>query len=172
MRRVARHPTARVIGSARLRATEPLTTAVLTGDIIVLKNIVWTCAMMCTALSCGGCLNSAEYPYPTLPEPICLVARDPNEMYFAKQNLKPFKADKILIIPLYQEYRHGDMTDAFAIAHPFLCRQGEDIEPRLASFGQREKLANLVFWVPGYFPGAMRGVSVRPPGERAEDDRF
>lgn len=122
------------------------------------KNILGSSSMLCAILFCGGCSGSVNYPYPIFTEPICLVERDPNEMYFAKQNLQPFKADKILMIPLYRDYSNGDVTDAYAIAHPFLCQQCDDVEPRLASFGQREKLANIVFWVPGYFPGAMRGA--------------
>jgi hypothetical protein len=65
------------------------------------------------------------------------------------------KVGDMLVIPMYEYYRHEGKTDTAAIAHPFVYQQGTDIEKKLASFGQRDRLVRLIFWVPGYFPDGM-----------------
>ena len=61
----------------------------------------------------------------------------------------------MLVIPLYRYFRHDGTTDFLAIAHPFIYKQGDDIEMRLSSLEQRENLRRLIFWVPGYFPDGL-----------------
>ena len=46
----------------------------------------------------------------------------------------------MLVIPLYRYFQQDGTTEFLAIAHPFVYKQGEDIEKRLSSFEQRENL--------------------------------
>lgn len=127
----------------------------------MLRKLLGSCAMMLLGLCCGGCDGAAQEPadyhYPTVL-PICIVEDDPKVMIFDRKDLQPAQIGKMLVIPLYRYYQHEGATDFLAIAHPFVYQQGEDIETQLASFGQRDKLCRLVFWVPGYFPDGMYGI--------------
>jgi hypothetical protein len=59
--------------------------------------------------------------------------------------------DQVLAIPLYKNYS-TDGTSQLTIAHPFVYKQGADLEESLAAFGGRDRLHQVVFWIPGYFP--------------------
>jgi len=48
------------------------------------------------------------------------------------------------MVPLYHDYQHEGTTDNLVIAHPFVYQQGDDLERRLASFGQRGSLRRLL----------------------------
>ncbi|NLX12835.1 MAG: hypothetical protein GXY44_04170, partial [Phycisphaerales bacterium] len=113
-------------------------------------------------LCCGGCggmdQQSADYEYPSVP-PIWIVEDDPNQTIFTRKDLeRDRKPGDMLVIPLYRYFQHDGSTDFLAIAHPFVYQQGKEIEKTLASFGQRDKLRRLIFWVPGYFPDGMGRV--------------
>jgi hypothetical protein len=123
---------------------------------IMLKSTFGSCAMMFLGLCCGGCEDAPPQPggydYPAVL-PIWIVEYDPNVTIFERKDLeRDRKVGKMLVIPLYRDYRHEEIIDALAIAHPFVYRQGEDLEKKLSSFGQRENLRRLIIWVPGYFP--------------------
>jgi hypothetical protein len=126
----------------------------------MLKGMLNSSAMVLVSLSCIGCDAIARHPksgdgYPPVL-PIWIVEDDPNQTIFTRKDLeRDRKVGKMLVIPLYRYFLHQGATDFLAIAHPFVYQQGEDIEKRLSSFGQREKLRRLIFWVPGYFPVGM-----------------
>jgi hypothetical protein len=115
--------------------------------------------MIFLGLCCGGCDSAAKQPvgydFPAVP-PIWIVEDDPKATIFDRKDLdRDRKIGKMLVIPVYMGYRHGDGTDRLAIAHPFVYTQGGEIEEQLSSFGQRESLRALTIWVPGYFPGSI-----------------
>jgi hypothetical protein len=126
---------------------------------MMVKGIIWSCAVMFLALCCGGCESSppqpAGYDFPST-RPIWIVEIDPDLTVFERKDLqRDRKVGRILVIPLYMDYQHEGITDALAIAHAFVCQPGEEIEKQLASFGQREKLRRLIVWAPGYLPDAI-----------------
>jgi hypothetical protein len=115
---------------------------------------------------CGGCHTatpeSQDSDYPAV-RPIWIVEDDPKVTIFDRKDLqRDRKVGKILMIPLYRYYQHGGTTDFLAIAHPFVYEQGKDIERHLSSSAQRNRLSELILWVPGYFPG---GLGKIPPWE-------
>jgi hypothetical protein len=115
--------------------------------------------MIVFALCCSGCDGAAEQPteydFPTAL-PIWIVEDDPKVTIYDRKDLeRDRKVGKMLVIPLYRYYEHEGTNDFLAIAHPFVYQQGEDIEKQLASFGQRDKVRALTFWVPGYFPDSI-----------------
>ena len=96
--------------------------------------------------------------------PIWIVETDPEVVEYQRKDLDRDRGiEQMLVIPVYRNYRHARGTDRVAIAHPFLCRPGEEIEPRLRSFGQRERLARLIVWARGYFPGSIGGNFIWSP---------
>lgn len=125
----------------------------------MLKNSHSSCAVLFLVICCAVCDGATrqstrdQYP-PVLP--IWIVEDDPMTTIFSRKDLKrDRKVGRMLVIPLYDNYRHDGGTDALAIAHPFVYEQGEDIEKHLSSFEQRKNLRRLVFWVPGYFPDGL-----------------
>jgi len=98
-------------------------------------------------------ISWGEYiPGPYDPnDPRRKVVCQPNSQY-------PTRYDYALVIPIYQNGRFEEVTNEFAIAHPFICQRGDNVEEQLARFGERDRVARLVFWVPGYFPASMPGV--------------
>ena len=95
------------------------------------------------------------YHYPAVL-PLCLAEEDPNASIGARVgNLKPTPTRDVLVIPMYCDAHVADGVDRFAISHPFVYRQGDEIERRLESFGNRANLSELVLWVPGYFPNSV-----------------
>jgi hypothetical protein len=116
-------------------------------------------ALLFLGLCCVGCNGAPQQPtesaYPPVL-PIWIVEDDPNTTIFAREDLKrDRKVGKMLVIPLYKDYRHEGKADSLAIAHPFVYEQGNDIEKHLSSFEQRDRLRRLIFWVPGYFPDGL-----------------
>ena len=119
----------------------------------VLKGLAMGCLGLCSP-ACGPTAQQQDYDFPVVP-PICIVEDDPKVSVFLRKDLQPIQIDKMLIIPLYKDYRYEGKTENLAIAHTFIHQQGEDLEKKLASFDQRENLRRLVFWVPGYFPDSI-----------------
>jgi hypothetical protein len=125
----------------------------------MLKRILRDCAMVFLGLFCAGCNETAQQPddyeYPT-KDPLCLIEYDPARTIWERakkgERFQPLPVGNVLLIPLYRNYRFNGGTDAFAIAHPFLYTQCEDIENRLVAFGQRDNLARLIIWAHGFFP--------------------
>jgi hypothetical protein len=118
-------------------------------------------------LGCNGGANQpADYEYPK-KDPICLIENDPNLTVFSwtaeGHKFQPLPVGKVLVIPLYQDYRFNGRRDGLAIAHPFLYSQCCDIEKQLAAFGQRENLARLIIWAHGYFPTGMPHLASLSP---------
>jgi hypothetical protein len=123
-----------------------------------------TNVLSCVVLLLGACCcmecdiaarqpTDSEYP-PVLP--IWIVEDDPNTTIYARKNLEHDRqVGKMLVIPLYRFFQHDGAKEFLAIAHPFVYKQGEDIEKRLSSFEQRGNLRRLIFWVPGYFPDGL-----------------
>jgi hypothetical protein len=107
----------------------------------------------------GGCTDEtqvpSDYDFPTAP-PIWIVEEDRNTTNYERGDLERDRAvGKMLVIPLYTGFHYDNVTDRYAIAHPFVYSQGESIEKQLTSSGQRETLRALIIWVPGYFPGSI-----------------
>lgn len=134
-----------------------------TAGINSTMSIVPTCGLrksmmaLLSGILLGGCDDglAPSHQYPPVP-PIWIVEDDPNETIYDRKDLeRDRKPGEMLVIPLYQDYQHGGAIDPLAIAHPFVYRQGEEIEQRLTALGQRENLRRLIFWVPGYFPDGM-----------------
>ena len=124
-----------------------------------LFGVLGSCAVLSYWFSCGmredASQPSAENGYPTTP-PLWIVEDDPNELIFDRKDLeRDRKVGEMLVIPLYMNYQHQQGDDFLAIAHPFVYRQGEEIEPQLTAIGQRERLRRLILWVPGYFPDGL-----------------
>jgi hypothetical protein len=129
----------------------------------MLKKLLSSPVIVILGLCVGGCDSAAQQPrgydYPAAP-PIWIVEYDPDVTVFERKDLeRDRKTAKMLVIPLYKDYRHKGGIDDLAIAHPFVYQQGDDIEKQLASFGQRENLRRLIFWVPGYFPNGLGRTS-------------
>lgn len=125
----------------------------------MLKEALGISAMVLCGVCCGGCDGSAQQPaehdYPSVP-PLWIVEDDPKLTVYDRKDLERDRAiRKMLVIPLYRDYQHDGENDFLAIAHPFVYQQGKDIETRLASIGQRDKLRMLILWVPGYFPDGL-----------------
>jgi len=125
----------------------------------MLRGILGVCGITLLVFCCGTCDQPSQQPidyqFPTAP-PIWIVEVDPEISIFDRTDLDHHRGiDGIMVIPLYMDYRYEGETDNLAIAHPFVCEPGEEIEEHLASFGQREKLRSLIVWAPGYFPGAI-----------------
>lgn len=126
------------------------------------KGIQWSCAVLFVGLCYVGCNSKAnqpaDYEYPT-KDPICLIENDPNltvyEWTAEGRKFQPLPVGKVLVIPLYRNYHFNGGVNSLAIAHPFLYTQCEDIEKKLAAFGQRDHLARLIIWAHGYFPTGM-----------------
>ncbi len=116
-------------------------------------------------LFCAGCdtveqqrAQSIEYHFPPPVLPLWIIEDDPRQTIFTRDDddlERDRGIDEMMIIPLYMEYEHDGQTDFLAIANPFVYRPGQQIEERLASFGQRGKVRRLIVWVPGYFPGSI-----------------
>ena len=123
------------------------------------KNSLVKCIIAFLGIIFGGCDGAAQQPTggefpPTLP--LWIVENDPNMTIFEREDLeRDRKVGKMLVIPLYMDYRHEGTIDKLAIAHPFIYSQGEEIEEKLASFEQRNNLGRLILWIPGYFPGSI-----------------
>jgi hypothetical protein len=65
--------------------------------------------------------------------------------------VQPVPVARVLVIPVYKNYsEEGKLY--LSIAHPFVYKQGDDLEETLVALGRREHLQKLVFWIPGYFP--------------------
>jgi len=110
------------------------------------------CSVGCDGV---GQQHPTDYKYPSVL-PIWIVEDDPDQTIFTRKDLeRDRKVGKMLVIPLYRGYQHKGKNESFAIANSFVYKQGEDIEKRLSSFGQRNKLQRLIFWVPGYFPDGL-----------------
>jgi hypothetical protein len=125
----------------------------------MLKKVQFGYAMvflgLCFVARNGAAQKPASYDYPTVP-PIWIVEDDPNETIFDRKDLeRDRKVGKMLVIPLYKDYQYKGKIDKLAIANPFVYQQGKNIEIKVSSFGQREHLRSLVFWVPGYFPDSI-----------------
>ncbi len=110
-------------------------------------------------LFCIGCGNTTKRSvadeYPSVL-PIWIVEDDPNNTIYARKDLeRDREVGKMLVIPLYRYFQQDGTTEFLAIAHPFVYKQGEDIEKRLSSFEQRENLRRLIFWEPGFFPDGL-----------------
>jgi hypothetical protein len=103
-----------------------------------------------------GCVRSAgtagEPSFPAVPA-ACFCEADPNVTTKAGHlgKVHPVPAKQVLVIPVYKNYLQ-DGTLYLSIAHPFVYKQGDDIEKRLAALGRREHVQKLVFCIPGYFP--------------------
>lgn len=96
--------------------------------------------------------------------PVWIIEDDPNLVYLERKDLDRDRGiEKMLVIPVYRNYRREGGTDRIAIAHPFLYHPGEKIEERLGSFGQRDKLARLIVWARGYFPDGIGGNYIWSP---------
>jgi hypothetical protein len=102
-----------------------------------------------------GCIRASNtgsgYRYPDIPA-ACFCENDPNVTKSGHLGkVQPVPVQEILVIPVYRNYsQNGSLY--LAIAHPFVYKQGDDIEKSLVAFGRREHLQKLVFWIPGYFP--------------------
>jgi hypothetical protein len=123
------------------------------------KKSLASCAAAFLAICGAGCYVAARQPtgheYPPV-RPIWIVEDDPTTTVYERKDLeRDRKVGKMLVIPLYHDYRHDGGIDALAIAHPFVYEQGQDIEKHLSSFEQRENLRRLIFWVPGFFPDGL-----------------
>lgn len=106
-------------------------------------------------LCLAGCVRptgtAGESTYPAIPA-VCFRETDPNVTksgYLGE--VQPVPVKQLLVIPVYKNYSQ-DGALYLSIAHPFVYKQGDDLEKSLAVFGRREHLQKLVFWIPGYFP--------------------
>ena len=125
------------------------------GDLMMLKEVFRARVVMLLGLCCGGCNSAmATNPGPDFPTvlPIQVIEHDENVTIFDRKDLQAVPTDKLLIVPLYRNYKYQGTTDAYAIAHPFIYQQGADIENKLAAIGERDNLRRLILWIPGYFP--------------------
>ncbi len=126
------------------------------------------CAGLLLALCTLGCAEASERApeecdMSQLP-PVWIIEDDPNVLYLERNDLDRDRGiERMLVIPVYHNYRHAGETDRIAIAHPFLYHPGEEIEERLRSFGQRDKLARLIVWARGYFPDGIGGNYIWSP---------
>ena len=120
------------------------------------------CAGLLLTLCTLGCAdvpesNPEESDMSQLP-PAWIIEDVPNVVYLARKDLDRDRGiEKMVVIPVYRNYRREGGTDRLAIAHPFLYRPGDEIEEKLKSFGQREQLVRLVVWARGYFPDGIAG---------------
>lgn len=126
------------------------------------------CTTLALTLITLGCADvdkptTTEYPVPQYCDhsnflPIWIIEDDPNLLAGERKDLDRDRGiKKMLVIPVYGNYLQEGKIDKVAIAHPFLCHPGEDIERRLGSFGQRDKVVRLVVWPRGYFPDSIGG---------------
>ncbi|MCR4414925.1 MAG: hypothetical protein NUV77_21105 [Thermoguttaceae bacterium] len=120
------------------------------------------CTALLFTLFCVGCTEMPEsdprYCDRSRFLPVWVIEVDPSVSEEERKDLDRDRGiEKMLVIPVYRNYRHAAGIDRIAIAHPFLYRPGEEIERKLDSFGQRDKLARLVLWVRGYFPNGLGG---------------
>jgi hypothetical protein len=124
--------------------------------LIVSKRSAMIRGITILGLCLIGCARtngrSAEDSFPAVSA-VCFCETDPNVTmplgYIGK--VQPVPAKQILVIPVYKNYSQ-DGTLYLSITHPFVYKQGDDIEKPLTAFGRREHLQKIVFWIPGYFP--------------------
>jgi len=126
------------------------------------------CAGLLLTLFAAGCADMPESDsqHTDLSRllPIWIIEDDPNVSRLGRKDLDRDRGiEKILVIPVYRNYRREGGTDRLAIAHPFLYHPGEKIEDRLHSLGQREGLARLIVWARGYFPDGIGGNFIWSP---------
>lgn len=98
-----------------------------------------------------------DYQYPPVL-PLWFIEDDPRCTIFDRKDQdieRDRMIERVLIIPLYTDYRHEGGVDRLAIAHPFVYRPLDEIEDQLVALGQRENLRRLIVWVPGFFPDSI-----------------
>jgi hypothetical protein len=126
------------------------------------------CATLALTLIALGCNDAdkpttTQYPVPQYCDrsnflPIWIIEDDPAANRDDRTDVDRDRGiEKMLVIPVYGNYLHEGEIDKAAIAHPFLCHPGDEIEKRLRSFGQRDKLVELIVWARGYFPDGIGG---------------
>lgn len=126
------------------------------------------CAALLLALFAAGCTEMPESDprycdMSDLP-PVWIIEDERGVLEEERKDLDRDRGiEKVLVIPVYRNYRHAGGIDRIAIAHAFLYRPGDEIEAKLRSFGQRDKLAKLVLWAHGYFPSSIGGNFIWSP---------
>jgi hypothetical protein len=122
---------------------------------IVSKRKTVIRAIAIVGLCLAGCIRTAgtaaESTYPSVPT-ACFCEADPNDARSGHLGeVQPIPVERVLVIPVYKNFSEKEGL-YLTIAHPFIYKQGDDLEKSLAAFGRREDLQKLVFWIPGYFP--------------------
>jgi hypothetical protein len=157
--------------SVQSRSTGSVVFALTCENPVMRMRSIGACAVMILGFFAGCGKGPADGNFPAA-SPLWIVEDDPNGSVMSPEEVAAFgpkwtaKFDRhdltrdrnvhpMLVIPLYKNYRHQGAADELAIAHPFLYRQGEEIEEKLTSLGQRENLRRLIVWVPGFFPGSI-----------------
>jgi hypothetical protein len=125
------------------------------GEPVVLRSKMPIFVVMVVALCLAGCARTVgaagESTYPAVPA-ACFCEADPDDARSGHLGeVQPVPVERVLVIPVYKNYSE-DGKLYLSIAHPFVYKQGDDLEKPLAAFGRREDLQKLVFWIPGYFP--------------------
>ena len=133
-----------------------------------MSQVVGRCAGLLLTLFAAGCADVPESDprYTDLSHllPIWIIEDDASALLDDRKDLDRDRGiEKMVVIPVYRNYRREGGTDAIAIAQPFLYHPGEEIEERLRSFGQREQLAELIVWARGYFPDGIGGNFIWSP---------
>jgi hypothetical protein len=114
----------------------------------MLRNSRRIAAIGIVGVCLAGCTYTAGTPaesaYPAVPA-ACFCETDP-KVTMPPGNIgkvRPLPVKQVLVIPVYKNYAQ-DGALYLSIAHPFVCRQGDDVEKALADFGRREHLHKLV----------------------------
>jgi len=133
-----------------------------------MSQVVGRCAGLLLTLLAAGCVDAPESDprYTDLSHllPLWIIEDDASALLDDRKDLDRDRGiEKMLVIPVYRNYRHAAGADRIAIAHPFLYHPGDEVEERLRSFGQRENLAELIVWARGYFPDGVGGIDIWSP---------